>query len=363
MITDDNNGVSIGALTLLRDCVGGRAGERLLIVSEPKGSDFYDDEAPALTAEAANALGMTVYETKASSFIESAEDTRHLIKTLGGFDHVVFFSRVGDQIRFSPGDNFPPATMCYTLNRDSMNSAFGTACYSGLCEVKKTIDDAFLNAGRIRVTCSHGTDYSGTPSWGESQPTEVSLKRFPMLIPQPVPAAGFSGRIALSRFLIGTGSRFYEPYYLPLPADVLAYVENNRITHFDGDTKDVKRVEDHYHMVSNKFSIDPWFVHSWHAGMHPGCEFHHNAQSDILRWSGSAFGNPRILHFHTCGEYAPGEISWNVVDPTITIDDVPVWEYGTLHPERLSNIATVLDKHPNLAALYAKPHRDIGLAS
>lgn len=358
-----SNEVSVGALTLLCDCVGGRAGERLLIVSEPKGSDFYDDDAPSLAAEAAKALGMTVYETTASTFIENAEDTEQLVATLRGFDHVVFFSRVGDQIRFSNNEGLPPATMCYTLNREALNSAFGTACYTGLCEVKKVIDDAFLNAKHIRVTCPRGTDYSGKPAWPDSKPVEVSLKRFPMLIPQPVPSNGFSGKVALSRFLIGTGSRFYEPYYLPLPRDVIALVEDNRIKGFEGSPEDVKLVENHYAMVSDKFSIDPRFIHSWHAGMHPGCDFHHSAQTDILRWSGSAFGNPRILHFHTCGDYAPGEISWNIVDPTIYIDGIAVWEFGTLHPERLINSAKVLSRHPNLAALYEKPHRDIGLAS
>ncbi len=353
--------VSVGALTLLCDCVGGRAGERLLIVSEPKGNGFYDDDAPALTAAAGRAIGMTVYETEAENFITSVADTQTLVKTLSGFDHVVFFSRLGDQIRFSEHVEMPPATMCYTLNRESLNSAFGTACYRGLCEVKSVIDDAFLNASHIRVTCPRGTEYSGKPLAGEKPPLEVTLKRFPMLVPQPVACEGFSGQIALSRFLIGTGSRFYEPYYLPLPTDVMAMVSNNRITHFDGTARDVEAVEQHYRHVAGQFAIDPWYIHSWHAGMHPGCQFSNDAESDIIRWSGSAFGSPRILHFHTCGNYAPGEISWNILDPTITIDGIAVWEDGCLHPERLNNMAEVLDRHPNLAALYQQPVREIGL--
>ena len=103
-------------------------------------------------------------------------------------------------------------------------------------------------------------------------------------------------------------------------------------------------------------------MHSWHPGIHPGCDFNHSALVDLLRWSGSAFGNPRLLHFHTCGEYAPGEISWNIVDPTIYIDDVAVWENGCLYPERLDTCAGILTQHPNLASLYAHPHTEIGLA-
>ena len=79
------------------------------------------------------------------------------------------------------------------------------------------------------------------------------------------------------------------------------------------------------------------------------------------RWGGAAFGNPRILHFHTCGAYAPGEISWNVIDPMIEVDGLPLWEAGRLHPERLPGGQAILDRYPCAAALFAAPDRDIGL--
>ena len=355
--------ISAGALTLLCDCVGGRAGQRLLIVVEPPGSNFYDTEAPRQTADAARALGMDVKVQEIAVGIDSEKSYSRLLQQLQGFDHVVFFSRIGDQIRFADNAAMPSSTMCYTLDTTALNSAFGTACYRGLCEIKEAIDSAFARASYIRVTCPRGTDYSGTPDWQNSPLREVSVKRFPMLVPKPIPAMGFSGTVALCRFLVGTGSRFYEPYYLPLEADVQANVHNNSITSFEGCTDQVQRVKQHYLQVAEHFSISPWHIHSWHAGIHPGCDFNHNALADLLRWSGSAFGNPRLMHFHTCGEYAPGEISWNIVDPTIYIDDVAIWEYGYLYPDRLPACADILAQHPNLAALYAHPHTDIGLAN
>ena len=107
-------------------------------------------------------------------------------------------------------------------------------------------------------------------------------------------------------------------------------------------------------------SIDRNFVHSWHAGIHPACSFPAPARSQIMRWSGSAFGNPRLLHFHTCGAYAPGEISWNVIDPTINIDGVTYWNNGVLHAERLPNGPEILAKYPCTAAVFDQPDRDIG---
>lgn len=350
---------SAGALSLLRDCVHGDPGERLLIVEEPKGAGYYDDDAPQMAAAAGRAMGMRVYETQAPDSLSEAEEVSAFIDSLKGFDHVVFFTRVGDQIRFSDLPGMPPSTMCYALDREMLESAFGTACHHGMCELKAAIDEAFAAASEARVTCPSGTDYAGDPSSFAAESADVSLKRFPMLVPRPVPAAGFRGRIALTRFLVGTGSRFYEPYSLPLAGVVFAHVEDNRIAGFEGAEADAVRA--HYLDVGGRFGLDPWFVHSWHAGMHPGCGFAAEAESQIIRWSGSAFGNPRVLHFHTCGDFAPGEISMNVFDPTVTLDGVAVWEDGRLFPERLDGCARVLARHPRLAELFHAPRRDIGI--
>ncbi|MGI9388433.1 MAG: hypothetical protein ACR2O1_00115, partial [Boseongicola sp.] len=61
--------------------------------------------------------------------------------------------------------------------------------------------------------------------------------------------------------------------------------------------------------------------------------------------------------------YAPGEISWNMVDPTIEIDGVAVWERGVFHAERLPGGQEVLDAYPCAAAIFANPDPHIGLES
>lgn len=350
-----------GAMSLLKECVGARAGERVLIVREPGTADYYDHEAPQLAAAAGRELGLTMYETVSESFIADDEDTFKLVDTLSGFDHVVFFSRVGDQIRFSSELNIPSSTMCYTLDGETLNSNFGTACYHGMSEIKQAIDEAFAAATEIRITCPRGTNYHGKPNWANVKEKEVSLKRFPLLVPRPTPASGLSGTVALSQFLTATGSRHYEPFSLELPVGVLAHLDNNRIVEFEGDSTEIDRINEHYRNISDQFSIDPWYVDSWHAGIHPGCQFNAMAKNDIVRWSGTAFGNPRVLHFHTCGNYAPGEICWHVLDPTIMIDDIALWEAGTLFPDRLSQGKAILDRHPDLALLFDNPERGIGL--
>ncbi len=348
-----------GAVALFRDCVQARAGQRVLLVEEPAGAGYYDDAAPRMAAEAARALGLRVFATQAPAGADDAA-LADFVSGLHGFDHIVYFARVGDQLRFSAAADHPPATICYALEGAMLEGAFGAACHCGMCALKAAVEAALRAAGHIRVTCAHGTDYAGRIAPG-AEGVETGLNRFPMLIHQPAPAAGFSGRVALRRFLVGCGSRFYEPYWRPLEADVIARIEGARIVGFDGPARTVAAIRAHYVDIAGRFDVEPWAVHSWHAGIHPACAFPHPAQADMKRWSGGAFGNPRLLHFHTCGDYAPGEISWHVVDPTVTLDGVALWEAGRLRPERLVEWPVWSAAHPRLAALFDAPTREIGL--
>jgi len=190
---------------------------------------------------------------------------------------------------------------------------------------------------------------------------DTSILRFPMSVFTPVPAHSFSGRVALAGFLTGTGSRYYDNLHLDFAGQVFALLKNGRLTGFDGPPSDVAKADAQYDRVAGLFGIDRNFVHSWHAGIHPGCGYPWDILENVERWGGAAFGNPRILHFHTCGAYAPGEISWNVIDPTIRIDGVTLWDKGTFHVKRLAKGPEILAKYPCAAALFANPDRNIGL--
>jgi hypothetical protein len=190
----------------------------------------------------------------------------------------------------------------------------------------------------------------------------VTVRRFPLSVFTPVPAGDFAGRIVQSGFLTGTGKTHYTPYSLGLEDLLTVHFERNRILRFEGRADDVARAQAHYEAVGAMTGADASHVHSWHAGMHPGCAWPIQAGVDIARWGGGAFGNPRILHFHTCGTEPPGEISINVVDPTIWLDGVPVWEQGRLYPERVEGGREILERHPVAARLFADPAREVGLA-
>ena len=363
--TRSREAISNGALGLLRDCVGARAGERLLIVREPAGAGYYDAEVPERVERTARALGLRVRATEAPTALVDGRASEAFVGTLGGVDHVVFLARVGDQLRFGTPVRLPSATMCYALEGRTLDADFGTVSHAGLCAIRALVETALAEASEIRVSCPRGTDYRGrvAPESGPASTaaSDTVLKRFPMLVPRAVRTRGFRGRVVLSRFLVGTGSHFYEPYSLPLAEDLVAHVEGDRLVRLEGSAEAVRRVNAHCADIGARYGADPRCVHSWHAGIHPACTFAGDARRDMLRWSGSAFGNPRLLHFHTCGDYAPGEISWNLLDPTVSVDGVALWEAGRLHPERLPGGAALLARHPRLAALYRAPRREVGL--
>lgn len=159
--------------------------------------------------------------------------------------------------------------------------------------------------------------------------------------------------MALSDSLTPTGNRCYAPAVLPLENTVFALFEEGRITGFDGPAPEVARIRAHYRAVADSFGIEPFTVHSWHAGIHPGCPFYDPGAGDRDYWSNSVFSSPRLLHFHTCGTTAPGEIAWNLVDATVLVDGTPLWDAGRLMPHAFARTAEALEASPSLSELFA----------
>ncbi|MEL6798577.1 MAG: hypothetical protein AAFO80_01760 [Pseudomonadota bacterium] len=350
-----------GALNLLVGCGKAMTGERVLIVHEPAREEYYGTVIVEGVVEAAGALGLRVQRVETAFEPEATEVRPDLHAQMAAADLTVFLARLGDQLRFKSMPDGTRAVICYALNAWSLASPFGMAPYAAFLALKSCIDDASLAARHFRITCPAGTDVEGTVSPSPTSLEDVSISRFPMSVVRPIPAAGFSGRVALCGFLTGTGSMYYEPFSCFFEGPVAALVREGRLTGFEGSDADVARANAHYDFVAGRYGVDRDFVHSWHAGLHPGCSHPGPASDNMMKWSGSAFGNPRLLHFHTCGAYAPGEISWNVLDATVELDGVAVWDKGRLHPDRVRGGAEVLAAYPDVAELFAAPLREVGV--
>lgn len=346
---------------MLANCVGTRKHDRLLIVREQPGLGYYDEEIVKAVVQAALAIGAYVTIRQVPFEPQPKEIPAELRALMGSADQTLFLARIGDQLRFCDLGADKHAVVCYTLDADMLASPYGTIDHRAFTLLKSALNRMLSAAASIRVTCPAGTDFQGPGPGAAERLPDVGVARFPMPVFTPIPAARFSGTVALPGFLVGTGSMYYEPYALEYDGTLSVTFEAGRIQNFRGDAKAVEAAERHYRFVADKFAIDRDFVHSWHAGIHPGCQVSGLASDNYERWSGAAFGNPRILHFHTCGAYAPGEISWNIVDPTITVDGVAVWKDGVLRPHLVPGAKEILREYPEMASLFEAPYRDIGL--
>lgn len=358
----DESDVAAGARNLLLNCAQARPGESLLLIHERPDLGIYGPGLVEAVAASAVELGLrvAVREVAFSPSVEALPGD--LADMLIAADHAVFFARIGDQLRFRAMPKGARPIVSYALDTDMLGSRFGTADYRAFVALKKAFDQTLSRASEIRVTCPLGTDLRGSarPQPGE-EPADTSVLRFPMSVFSPLPARAFTGRVAVARFLVGTGSNYYEPYGVPLAETIFAEIGDGRIQRFSGREEEVRRAYRHYEHVGRLFGIDPYAIHSWHAGIHPGCSYPMPAEANFERWSCGAFGNPRVLHFHTCGDYAPGEICWNLVDATIACDGLPVLSAGVLKPETIEAAAAILERAPGLRGLFEHPSQEIGL--
>ncbi|NBR03009.1 MAG: hypothetical protein EBT94_07760 [Alphaproteobacteria bacterium] len=350
---------SSGAANLIDNCLGNVEGMTILLVCEDPRHGWYDSAAPDRVHRELLARGAAVRRMMVD--LPENRPNADVQAAMNEVDRVIFFSRLGDQGRFNWHYTGPLCVMSYALNEAMLEGGYGSLDHLSMHRLKTAIDEVTLGAENIRVTCPLGTYFEGSPSATATSGSDVVIHRFPMGIPQPVLAEGFSGKAVLSHYLTPTGSRIYTPEYLPLRDPVTAHFEASRITGFSGPADLVAAVEAHYERVARDFGLDGYNIDSWHAGIHPLMSYDQPAALDPLRWSGTAFQHPRLLHFHTCGSGPPGEICWMILDPTIEVDGIALWERGQLHPERFAATRRVLDGDPALAAAFRAPAGPVGV--
>ena len=346
---------------LIFGCAGARPGAHLLILHEDTAEGHYEAGLCEDVHHAAQALGLVVECREIAFSPEPADPPVLVLAAMAAADHILYLARLGDQLRFRPLAHAQKSIVSYAVTRAAMASPFGTIPHKAMLALKAAINAAMQSADTIRVTCPLGSDFAGHMTPTAETMTDVGILRFPMAVFAPVPMQGFSGRVALARFLVGTGSIYYKPFVHDISGVAMVHFAGTRITGYDGPADTIAGIRSHIAALVERYALDGDFVHSWHAGIHPGCAYEGAMPDNPGRWTGSAFGNPRLLHVHTCGAYAPGEICWNLLDPTITLDGVALWQQGRLHPDRIPGARAVLDSCPELRALFASPTLSVGI--
>ena len=337
-----------GARSLIEDAVSAQAGDSLAIVAEDPRLGIYDATVPQCVADVAREIGIEVRIVPVGDHVGLGEVPREVARALVECDHVVFHARLGDTLRFSEISGRATKTMSYALDIGVLGGPSCTVPHRVMEAIRVAYDNQVNRARTWRVTCPLGTDISGRQdieavTAGKAE--DFTLTRYPVCAPRPLPCNRASGVVAVANWLMASGNRKYPDDELMLPVPVMAHIENGRITEFEGPAEEVERVRAQYQRVGALFGLDPFTVHSWHAGMNPGAFYPVRARSGIERWGKVAFANPRYLHFHTCGNYAPGEIAWTLFDASAEFDGVEFWRDGTFCFLHTAEVRTILAAH------------------
>ena len=337
---------------LLNNCAELNENDTLLIISEDSKFGWYDkDISIAVYDYAKNKLGLSTELLIVGEPKNNAKDT--LEKIIDNYDCAIFFARIGDQERFEKPLSNTKRIMSYVRNIDSLCSLFASTNYEEMKKFKDVINKIIFDADNIEISCPLGTNLKGTiDKKNINQNKDTSIVRFPVVVPSPILAKNFSGEVVLDGYLTSTGSKVYEPISLKIESPVTATILNGKIANLNGEKKVVEKIVKHYETVSKIFNIDHDIVHSWHAGINPGIHYSNSVEENPDRWSNTIFPSPKYLHFHTCGNYAPGEICWMIANHNIKIDNVPLWENGILKVCSFDETIQHLQNSSDLRNLY-----------
>ena len=337
---------------LLNNCAELDKNDSLLIISEDPKFGWYDKEiSVAVYNYAKNQLGLNTELLIVGEPKNNSKST--LEKIIDNYDCAIFFARIGDQERFETPSSNTKRIMSYVRNINSLCSSFSSTNYIEMRKFKDVINKIIFEADNIEISCPLGTKLKGTINKENIDKNEdTSVLRFPVVVPAPILAKNFSGEVVLTGYLTSTGSKVYEPMSLKIDSPVIANILNGRIANLNGEEKVVKKIEKHYEDVSKTFNIEHDIVHSWHAGMNPGIHYSSSIEENPDRWSNTIFPSPKYLHFHTCGNYAPGEICWMISNHNIKIDNVAIWENGVLKVDSFDETIQHIQSSADLRNLY-----------
>lgn len=341
--------VGPGARNLLQNCAGARAGDRVLLVGE-LGSDLYFD--PRLcdaVAQIATDLGMKPEVVLAAPVADASSFPEHVRTAMAHADRTIFFSRLGDQIRFALPDSTVRAVMTYTLGLEYLAAPFASADFQEMKQMHDALLDLILNAREYRISGACGTDLRSRIKPGRTEAvSDFAVELFPVMIFPPVNCFEMNGTLVLQHFVTSSSTRAYEDSTLVLTQPIVAHVENSRMVDFDGPAELISRLKAQLERAAALTGGDPYLINSWHTGINPNTFFDGDPYADLERWGTVAYGSPRYTHLHAAG-IDPGDVAFHLMDATIAFDDHVVWDSGRF---------VFLDR-PEIQALMSPKQREL----
>lgn len=317
-----------GARNLLVNCAGALAGEKVLLVGEKGENLYFEPELCSVVAKVAVALGMKPEIIFAAPVAGSTKFPDNVRAAMGQADRTIFFSRLGDQVRFSLGESINKAVMTYTLGLNYLAAPFASVDFLVMKKVHDALLDLILSSKSYRITGDCGTDLRSEMKTGRGDAVaDFALELFPVMIFPPVLCHGMNGTLSIKNFVTSTSTRTYEGSTLVLDHPIMATVENSRMVAFDGPAELVERLKSQLTRAAELTGGDPYLINSWHTGINPGTFYTDDPYDNLEKWGTVAYGSPRYTHLHAAG-IDPGEAAFHAMDLTIAFDGEPIWDHG-----------------------------------
>lgn len=361
MATEDN--LAVGADNLLLGSVGVHPDQRMLVVEEPDDCTLFEKRLADFIVQRAGFHGVTAVRRSPALIADPRDFSRDTLQMMQEVDHTLFLSRLGDHCRFTDLDAPCSKTICYVRSLDMLGSAFAGTCNRLFHSLLERFESELFAAREWRIQCPLGTDIRGEFVWpDQGSEGNFSMNLFPVTTFRPVPCDTASGRVALSRWLMPGAAPKVDNAYMMLEETIVAEVSEGELTGFTGPIDTVNAAHRHYDHVAGTLGINRNRIHSWHAGLNPFTRFDGDLATDegLAEWESISFASPRYLHFHTCGDIPPGEISWSLFNPTVQVDGETIWQDGQFLWLQRPDIRSLLDDTPGALSLL-EPSADIGI--
>lgn len=351
-----------GIANLLDNCLKAGPGASVLVIHGP--DCFYDDAAVRAFEAEARHRGLIVLSHQVPPISCPEEVPPSLIKAMQSADFTVFFHSLGGMLRFISIPNAGTLCMTFAPSLATFGADFCTLDHRLMQALMKALQARLDDSSAWRITCPLGTDLqspTAPPMSGGVTGDGFSLLQFPIGSHRPMLAHKMNGKLMI-KWLVSTGVHRVDPFGITLSEPVCAHVQDGRITGFTGQPHDVERVRRRYAQMGqhNANKDETMVLNSWHAGIHPYGFCDTPLESNVEKWITMAHHNPRMVHFHSCGDFNPGEIVLPIVDPTISLDGVDYWRDGQMTFLESSVVADLMEQYTGQRAAPTQT-QDIGV--
>jgi len=325
--------IESGAINLLKNCANVNKGDRIVIVGESGPDPFFEVELCDVVAQVSQKMGCTAEIIMTAPMTLDDEFPKNLASAMETADVTIFFSRLGDQQRFSSMPGAGKKIMTYTVSLDHLGAPFGRADYQVGRKIQQKLLKTLVRTKSYQIVAPCGTNLVSKLNPSEDflktaqTTTNFTVDLFPEMIFPPVNCLNLQGRVVFRHFLLSTGTRIYDNSALKINSDIIAIVENSRIVGFEGAPEEVKTLKDQLQRAAAITGGDPYIINSWHTGINPNTFYNGDPYANLEQWGTVAFGSPRYTHIHCAGN-EPGDVCLQVFDATITCDDQVLWDKG-----------------------------------